>query len=133
MAKGLEKHQERMAKVSALGKDLTRRSGAKCELCETAGESLRVYEVPPVEGDPELSKSVFVCGTCLEQLENPRRMDFDHWRCASQSIWSEVPAVQVVAARVLDRIGKKEMWAREALEDVYLEEEIEEWVAKQAL
>lgn len=122
-----------MAQLSALGKDLTRRSGAKCELCEASGQALRVYEVPPAADIPEISQCVFVCGTCAEQLENPKRMDPDHWRCACQTIWSEVPAVQVVAARVLDRLGKTQMWAREALDDVYFEEDVEAWVAKQAL
>lgn len=133
MAKGLEKHKERQAALNLLGKDLTRRSGSSCELCEATGVALRAYEVPPEESVPTLENCVFACERCREQLENPKRLDFAHWRCASQTVWSEVPAVQVVAARVLDRIGKAELWAREALEDVYFEEEVEEWIARKPL
>lgn len=133
MAKGLEKHQAKQAQLSALGKDLTRRSGSKCELCEASGVALRPMPVPPEDEEPEVETCVFVCDTCREQLENPKRIDPAHWRCAAQSVWSEVPAVQVVAARVLDHLGKTELWAREALEDVFFEEEVEEWIAKQVL
>ncbi|MBK1877399.1 hypothetical protein [Pelagicoccus mobilis] len=133
MAKGLEKYQERQAALSLLGKDLTRRAGSKCELCEASGVALRPYEVPPEEEVPTLENCVFACDTCREQLENPKRMDAGHWRCACQSVWSEVPAAQVVAARVLDRLGKEELWAREALEDVYFDEEVEEWIARKPL
>jgi len=133
MAKGLEKHQERVAALNLLGKDLTRRAGSKCELCVASGVALRPYEVPPAETIPSLETCVFVCGTCKQQLESPKRLDASHWRCACQSVWSEVPAVQVVAARVLDHLGKTELWAREALEDVYFDEETEEWIARRAL
>ncbi|MDQ8179725.1 hypothetical protein [Pelagicoccus sp. SDUM812005] len=133
MAKGLEKHQAKQSQLSALGKDLTRRSGSKCELCEASGVALRPMPVPPEDEEPEVETCVFVCDTCREQLENPKRIDPAHWRCAAQSVWSEVPAVQVVAARVLDHLGKTELWAREALEDVFFEEEVEEWIAKQVL
>ncbi|EDY84881.1 PhnA Zinc-Ribbon family [Verrucomicrobiia bacterium DG1235] len=117
----------------ALGKDLTRRAGSKCELCESAGVSLRPYEVPPEEEEPRVESCVFICDTCREQLDKPKRMNVDHWRCACQSVWSEVPVVQVLAARVLDHLGKKEIWAREALADVYFDEEVESWISLKAL
>ncbi len=47
MAKGLDKHRERLEAVALFGKDLTRRSGSKCELCETSNVKLQIYEVPP--------------------------------------------------------------------------------------
>lgn len=133
MAKGLEKHQARQAQLSLLGKDLTRRSGSKCELCENTGVALRPYPVPPEEEEPRAETCVFACDACRAQLENPKRFDAAYWRCAGKAVWSEVPAVQVVAARVLDRLGKSELWAREALEDVFFDEEVEEWIAKQTL
>ena len=48
MAKGLDKHRERLEALALFGKDLTRRAGSKCELCETAGVKLQIHEVPPV-------------------------------------------------------------------------------------
>lgn len=133
MAKGLEKHQARVAKLNALGKDLTRRAGSKCELCSSSGTALSVYEVPPAQDEPTADDCVFICETCKRQLENSKSLDANHWRCACESVWSEVPAVQVVAARVLDRLGRREVWAREALEAVDFDEEVEEWIAKAPL
>ena len=133
MAKGLEKHQARQAQLNALGKELTRRAGSKCELCSTSGTPLRVYEVPPSQDEPTAEECVFICDVCREQLGRPNKLDANHWRCACESVWSEVPAVQVVAARVLDRLGKDEVWAREALEAVEFDEEVEQWIAKEPL
>lgn len=133
MAKGLEKHQAQQAKLSALGKDLTRRSGSKCELCEASGVPLKPFEAPTEDEEPSVENCVFICGTCREQLENPKRLDPAHWRCACQTVWSEVPVVQVMAARVLDRLGKTELWAREALEDVFFDEEVEAWISLKTL
>ena len=133
MAKGLEKHQERMARLNAFGKDLTRRSGARCELCSASGVPLRVYEVPPVLTEPDIDHCLYLCDTCRDQLTRARRLDANHWRCACESVWSEVPAAQVVAARVLDQLSRNELWAREALEDVMLDEEVEAWARQERI
>ncbi len=133
MAKGMEKHQERQARLQSLGKDLTRRSGARCELCGASGVPLRIYEVPPAPADPEIERCLYLCPTCREQLERPKLLDPNHWRCACESVWSEVPAVQVVAARVLDALGRREIWAREALTSVELDEEVASWVRQEPL
>lgn len=133
MAKGLEKHKERLAALNLFGKDLTRRCGAKCELCSESGVALRVFEAQPAPVVPEAEFCVFICDTCRDQLERPKSLDVDRWRCAAESIWSEVPAVQVLSARVLDRVGKSEMWAREAREGMDLDAEVEEWIAKEQL
>ena len=104
-----------------------------CELCEASGVALRPYPVPPEGEVPQVETCVFVCDICREQLEHPKRIDAAHWRCACQSVWSEVPAVQVVAARVLDRLGKTELWAREAREAAYFDEEVELWIGQDSL
>lgn len=133
MAKGFERHQERQGLLSSFGKTLTRRSGARCELCSRSGVPLRVYEVGPVEAEPELERCLFLCPTCLEQLERPQKLDTQHWRCACESVWSEVPAAQVMAARILEKVGAKELWAREALEAVELDEEVAAWAKLERL
>jgi len=56
-----------------------------------------------------------------------------HWRILSETIWSEIPAAQVMSVRVLKHLAKSESWAQKILEDAYLEEEVEEWIAKEAL
>ena len=60
MAKGLDQHRERLEALALLGKDLTRRAGSKCELCETAGAKLQIHEVPPVPSEPELEGCIFI-------------------------------------------------------------------------
>ena len=49
-------------------KELQSRSESKCELC-TATENLAVYEVPP-ESDGSAEKSILICQTCKEQIED---------------------------------------------------------------
>ena len=105
-------------------KELQARSGGKCELCN-ATEGLKVYVVPPkVAGYVE--DSVYLCGTCEEQIENPDKVNVNHWRCLNESMWSEVPAVQVVAWRMLDQI-KSEGWPQDLLDMLYLDEETTAW------
>ncbi len=133
MAKGFERHQERQALLGSFGKTLTRRSGACCELCSRSGVSLRVYEVGPTATEPELERCLFLCPACLEQLERSGNLDAQHWRCACESVWSEVPAAQVMAARILEKVGRKELWAREALAAAELDEEVEAWAKQEQL
>ena len=38
-----------------------------------------------------------------------------------------MPAVQVVAWRMLNYLAKREDWAREVIEEVFLDEEVEAW------
>jgi len=70
--------------------ELSSRSGGKCELCGST-ENLSVYEVAPSDGSAE--QSVIVCQTCLEQIENPEKMDPSHWHCLNESMWSEIPRI----------------------------------------
>lgn len=108
----------------SLEKELQTRSDAKCELCgETDG--LAVYEVLPVSNG-SADKHLFACGTCLTQIEDPEKMDANHWRCLNDSMWSEVSAVQVVAWRMLSRL-RSEGWPVDLLEMLYLDEETLDW------
>ena len=127
MSKGYEKHRERMNQVSLMGKTLTRRSQAKCEVCEAAGVKLSVYEVPPVPTEPDVDKSVFICEECCDGLARPTKGPVDRWRCLGTAIWSEVPAVQVVAIRVLQELAPNHEWARELLDQAMLDEQIQAW------
>ena len=103
--------------------ELSSRSGGKCELCGST-ENLSVYEVAPSDGSAE--QSVIVCQTCLEQIENPEKMDPSHWHCLNESMWSEIPAVQVMAYRLLKRIAS-EGWPQDLLDMLYLDEETKTW------
>ncbi|WP_419533765.1 phnA protein [Endozoicomonas sp.] len=127
MAKGLLKHQERQSALSLLGKDLARRAKSKCEICEASGVPLSIYEVEPVPSEPDYDHCLMLCETCKTQLESPKRLEPNHWRCLTKSIWSQIPAVQVVSLRQLRKLSEKQDWAIEALEHAYVEPEIESW------
>ncbi len=128
MAKGLETHRERQKKLSLLGKDLTRRSRAKCELCTTSGVALSIYEVPVAPKDPDLAHVIHVCDACSSQLDKPKSIQSSHWRVLSETVWSEVPAAQVLSVRILKHLAKTEGWAQEILESAYLDEDLTTWI-----
>ncbi|HEY0177127.1 MAG TPA: alkylphosphonate utilization protein [Pedobacter sp.] len=54
-------------------------------------------------------------------------MNPNHWRCLTTSMWSEVPAVQVVSWRLLNRLSNSEGWAADNLDMMYLDEETLAW------
>lgn len=103
---------------------LHERSGSKCELCG-ATDNLDVYEVPP-DSDGSADKSVLLCATCREQIEDPDKVDVNHWRCLNDSMWSQVPAVQAVAWRMLTRLSA-EGWPQELLDMLYLDDDTLAW------
>lgn len=103
---------------------LRQRSGAACELCG-ATDSLAAFLVPPGDEHNAATHSL-LCATCRTQLDDPAAQDAHHWRCLSTSMWSEVPAVQVLAWRTLTKL-RAEDWARDLLETLYLDEATLEW------
>lgn len=131
MAKGYELHQARMMALQGLGKDLTRRAKSKCEITGAAGVPLRPYEVPPVGADPDIARTLLISEECSEMLEHPERLAGRQWQCLAEAVWSEMSAVQVVAWRMLDELAKREDWAREALDEVFLDPETEAWARTQ--
>jgi protein PhnA len=100
------------------------RSNGACEVCGSQ-DGASVYPVPPAE-TPQSDRSVFVCEKCLRQLEKQEELDPVHWTCLKESMWSEIPAVQVVAWRMLNRL-KNESWAADALDILYLDDESLDW------
>lgn len=133
MSKGFEKYQERISKLNFLGKDLARRAKSKCELCRTSGVPLRSYELEPLPTDPDIDNTLLLCETCLKWISKPNKSNLDHWRILNETVWSEIPAAQVMAVRILRHIGKDLPWANEYLENVFLEPEIEDWISKAPL
>lgn len=108
----------------AILEELQERSGSKCELCSET-EGLSVYEVLP-ETDGSAERSALICTTCLDQVEKRTAMHGDHWRCLNESMWTQEPAVQVLAWRMLKRLGA-ESWAVELFDMLYLEEDTLSW------
>ena len=103
----------------SLSKELEARSGSKCELCG-ATENLSGYEVAPSK------ESIAACSVCIDQIENEDNVDANHWRCLNDSMWSQEPAVQVMAWRMLTRL-RAEGWPQDLLDMMYLEDETLEW------
>ena len=110
----------------SLERELKKRSDNKCELC-AATEKLSVYEVPSSKKSGE-EAAILVCTNCQEQFDDKENRDPNHWRCLNDSMWSTVPAVQVMAWRMLHRL-KSEGWSQDLLDMMYLEEDMQEWAA----
>lgn len=102
---------------------LRERSGSVCELC-SGTEGLQVYGVPPVSAG--VDRNILVCHACFEQINDIGKMDANHWRCLNNSMWSTVPAVQVMAWRLLSTL-KHEGWPQDLLDMLYLDEETLAW------
>jgi len=107
-----------------LEEQLQQRSGNQCELCKSAN-ALSVYEVPPAPRS-NADDHILICNTCRAQLERKAELDASHWTFLSETMWSEVPGIQVVSWRMLNRL-KKESWAMDNLDMMYLDEETLAW------
>lgn len=109
----------------SLEQDLRDRSGNVCELCNSTTD-LDLYAVPDSPESTTADTSIFACGTCRTQLQDPEQVAANHWRCLNDSMWSTVPAVQVVAYRMLHQL-KAEGWPQDLLDMMYMEEDVREW------
>jgi protein PhnA len=103
---------------------LVQRSNSACELC-TSKINLLAQDIPP-NADHSADQSILLCEKCRHQIENPDQIDTNHWRCLNDSMWSQIPAVQVMAWRQLTLLSS-EIWAQDLLEMLYLDDETLEW------
>lgn len=102
--------------------ELRARSGGKCELSNKEG-NLKVYHVPPADLP---DNEVLIDSQLLDQIEGREELISEHWQFLTDSMWSEVPAIQILSWRLLNRL-RNEAWAAEALEILYLDDELLEW------
>jgi protein PhnA len=104
---------------------LQERSGSTCELTVNT-ENLVAFEVPPGSRG-ELNDTILISESLLPQLSGQEPLDSQFWQQhLPGSMWSEVPAVQVVIWRLLNRM-KQESWATESLDMLYLDDELLNW------
>ncbi len=108
----------------SIEKKLHARSESKCELC-SATETLSVYDVPP-EADGSVDHALLICHTCKTQIDDLGKMEANHWRCLNDSMWSQVPAVQIMAWRMLTRLSD-EGWPQDLLDMLYLDDDALTW------
>jgi len=73
----------------------------------------------PVTGGPA-DASIDICALCAD-TETPA----DHFRPIASTMWSEDPALQVLAARTLKRLDTD--WSRDLLDQLYLDDETQAW------
>jgi len=85
-----------------------------CDLCRST-ESLSEYKVEPKE------ETLQLCEVCLSGIENPLESE-KHWNCLHDAMWSENPAVQVMAYRLFTKLG-----AQDQLDMMYLTDDVKEW------
>jgi protein PhnA len=104
--------------------DLQTRSGSKCELCGSTN-NLTIFEVQPVSS-PNANNFVLLCETCNAKIQNPSELNANHWHCLNESMWSEVPAVQVMAFRILHQL-RNEAWTQGLLDMLYLDDDTLAW------
>lgn len=100
------------------------RSNMQCELC-AATDGLSVYAVGP-DSDDNSDRCILACATCRAGLEDSNSTDTNHWRCLNDSMWSEHPAVQVAAWRMLNALSA-EGWPQELLDMLYLDDDLLHW------
>ena len=110
--------------MSIAEKTLAARSNNCCELCASTS-ALSAYALPPAS-DGNLDDSIFICETCITQLNKQTPLDEAHWNCLLTSMWSERVPVKVVVWRMLQRM-RNETWAADALDMLYLDDEQLAW------
>lgn len=90
-----------------------------CPLC-AQDAPLNAYPVP---GGPDGAVAQ-VCAICAEQMDGTPEPN--HWRALATSMWDERAEIQVLAARMLVRLGA-EPWAQDLAAQLYLDDETRAW------
>lgn len=108
----------------SLEQSLAERSQSQCELCR-ADNTLTTYNVAPFTDEDE-AHNVMLCNDCQPFVNDARSTDINHWRGLNETMWTPVPAVQVMAWRILKQI-EQEAWAQDCLNMLYLDEETLAW------
>src|SRR6185369_4787120 len=119
MAKGYQGNKERLEEISSFGKAIGKRAGFKCEWCESK-DDLRVWDYKP-DAPPGMETLALLCQQCRNRADG-RKASPNELRSIRNALWSDVPAVAEGAARVL--VQCKEPWAREAIEESFIDEDV---------
>ena len=100
--------------------ELLARANHVCELCG-ADKGLAAVVITNGLGS-EAANSILCCEICCGGIAAPDSVSVEHWRCLNDSMWSQEPAVQIAAWRILDTLAGSETWARDALDMLYLDD-----------
>lgn len=125
MAKGYQGNKERLEEISSFGKAIGKRAGFKCEWCGSK-DDLRVWDYKP-DAPPDMETLALLCQQCRNWAEGGKTSP-NELRSIRNALWSNVPAVAEGAARIL--VQCKEPWAREAIEDSFIDDGIKTEILK---
>jgi hypothetical protein len=125
MSKGYQGNKERLEEISSFGKAIGKRAGFKCEWCESK-DDLRVWDNKP-DAPPNMETLVLLCQQCRSWADG-KKAAANELRSIRNALWSNVPSVAEGAARVL--IQCKEPWAREAIEESFIDDDIKTEILK---
>lgn len=97
------------------------RSNNTCEVCQKNTPE-HIFTIHP---DKEVleNNSVYICNDCYQPLSLNQALESSYWTFIADKIWDENPTIQIIAYRVLNGL-KHEAWAQDALDMIYLEEEV---------
>lgn len=73
------------------------------------------------EQEPSLETLALLCGRCRDLVDG-QKPDLNELRSIRDALWSDIPAVAEGAARLL--ASCKEPWAREAIEESFIDEKV---------
>ena len=90
-----------------------------------SADNLQVYQVQPSEGN-SADDFILISQNLKDQLEGKQEVVPNDWRCLNDSMWSEVPAVKVIAYRMLENL-KTEGWPNDLLEMIYMDDQELSW------
>jgi hypothetical protein len=125
MGKGYQANQDRKAEIASFGKQLAKRAGFICEWCGSK-DDLRPWDAAPTQ-EPEEANLALLCGHCRFLAEGGKGEE-QELHDLRNALWSDVPAIAGGAAAVLAR--HRVAWAREAIEESLLPEDLKERLVK---
>lgn len=99
------------------------RADHACELCH-ATDTLAAWPVPHAPTDDETGH-VLLCARCRSAAEQSDTLPGADWFCLQDAAWSHVEPVQVLAWRLLHRIG--DAWATDLRDQVWLDDTVRTW------
>ncbi len=104
---------------------LSNRANGACEICTTSTTLLHGYTLPAKSNIIE--NQVAVCKVCENDIASKQFTNVNHWQCLSGSIWNETYAIRALSYYVLKQL-ETQVWAKDILDSVEIEEDINEWV-----
>lgn len=119
MAKGYQGNKEHLEEISSSGKAVGKRAGFKCEWCD-GKDDLRVWDYKP-DASPSMETLALLCHRCRDWADGGKATP-NELRSIRNALWSNIPSVAEGAARLLSHC--KEPWAREAIEESFIDDNL---------